>query len=357
MQVEIWDRDRFPRDKVCGEFLSAESIPLLAQEVPHLLERGAQIRRSEFVSPGGQVHAFELPQPGLGISRRALDEALWQAAEAAGARARVGEAIQSSRRLDSAAHAGGGWELESESGFSTRTKSLLVACGRWWSIDGLPSPARERNAGAAAPWMGVKAHFSNVAQRDAVEMFYFQGGYCGLAPVEDGIYNACCLVHRRLVRQGAAGSLEDFAHWLGNVARHPALKARLRGAVQVSPTVSTAPVRPSRLRANHHGALLAGDAAGFIDPFTGDGISMALHSGRVAAQELALAWSRMDSNLERAADSYRRRLGSAVRRSYRVAGLLRALVSAPAGLQRSAASVLPSLGRRLLQETRWQETE
>lgn len=357
MKVAIWDRDRFPRDKVCGEFLSAETIPLLTQEVPTLLERASHIRRSEFISPAGRVHKFELPLAGRGLSRWILDEAMWQAAEKAGARAREGEGIQSLRRLDPSAHRGAIWELKSESGISTFAASLLVACGRWWSIDGLPSPARERKTDAVGPWMGAKAHFSGVAPADAVEMYYFPGGYCGLAPIEDGQYNACCLVHRRLVKEAAAGSLENFALWLRSVAHHPALVARLQGAVQASKTVSTAPLRPARVPAANDGTLLAGDAAGFLDPFTGDGISMALHSGRMAAQELAGAWSRMESSMERTADSYRRRLDGAVRRSYLVAKLLRALVSAPAGLQSSAASVLPKLGRRLLEETRWREPE
>lgn len=357
MKVAIWDRDRFPRDKVCGEFLSAEAIPLLIQEVPAVVERASLIQRSEFISPAGRVQSFELPQPGHGLSRWLLDESLWKAVEAAGAWARVGEAIRGLRKLDPSVHRGATWELKSERGELTQAKALLVACGRWWTIDGLPSPARDRKAGTTGVWMGAKAHFSDVARRDAVEMYYFPGGYCGLAPIEDGKYNACCMIHRRLVREGAAGGMENFALWLRNVAHHPALAARLHGAVQSSETISTAPLRPARLRADFEGTLLAGDAAGFLDPFTGDGISMAMHSGRVAAQELAGAWSRLDTNMERAAETYRRRLDSAMRRSYVVAGLLRALVSAPGGLQASAAAVLPRLGKRLMEETRWRESD
>jgi len=357
MKVAIWDRDRFPRDKVCGEFLSAESIPLLDHAVPAAVAQASRIRRCEFISPTGRAHAFELPQPGRGLSRWVLDESMWKAAEAAGASTRVGEGIRSLRRLDPALHRGATWELISDNGASNSAKSLLVACGRWWTIDGLPSPARERKVGTAGPWMGAKAHFSGVAHREAVEMFYFPGGYCGLAPVEGGKYNACCLIHRRLVREGSVGSLDNFALWLINVAGHQALAARLHGAVQTSETISTAPLRPAKLRAEYDGTLLAGDAAGFLDPFTGDGISMAMHSGRLAAQELAGAWSRLDSNMEHAAASYRRRLDGAVRRSYVVAGLLRALVSAPGGLQSSAASVIPKLGKRLMKETRWRDSD
>ncbi len=204
-------------------------------------------------------------------------------------------------------------------------------------------------------WLGVKAHFCGISPRRAVEMYFFPGGYCGLAPIEDGLYNACCLMHRSLARGLGTGCLSDFAAWLTMLARHPPLEARLRGATQTSETVATAPVRLARGRADDDGALLAGDAAGFLDPFTGDGISMALHGGQLAAQ--ALAGARSEETREAAADrivrGYRHRLGHAVRRSYLIAGLMRLLVRAPAGVQASAATVLPWLGTRLLAETRW----
>lgn len=353
MRVAIWERDHFPRDKVCGEFLSAESLPLLQQEIPTALALGAPIQRSEFISSSGRVHAFDLPQPGRGLSRLVLDRSLWHAATAAGARAREGEVVTCLRRLNPRVEQGAAWELQSANGTLIRASALLVACGRWWTIEGFPSPTRQQKNGDAGQGMGAKAHFSGLVQRDAVEMYYFPGGYCGLAPIENGLYNACCLVHRNLVRDGAASGFNDFASWLRKVARHPALEARLRGATQVSETISTAPLRPARRCADHDGTLLSGDAAGFLDPFTGDGISMALHSGRLAASELAGAWSKMGVDTHLVADAYRRRLGSAVRRSYVVAGLLRALVCAPDGIQSSAAAALPWLGARLLQETRW----
>lgn len=357
MRVAIWERDRFPRDKVCGEFLSAESLPLLTEEIPGIVPQASTIRRSEFIAPSGQVYSFDLPNPGRGLSRRLMDEALWQAANSAGALTHEGEVIKRLQKLSPSTNHREGWEIESSSGTTTRTTAVLVACGRWWMIEGLPSPARQRKNGAAGHWMGAKAHFKDVAPRDAVEMYFFPGGYCGLAPIEYGMYNVCCLVHRNLAREGTAGGLGDLSSWLRKIARHPALATRLRGATQVSETVSTAPLRPARLRGECEGTLLAGDAAGFLDPFTGDGISMALHSGRLAASEIANAWSRMGMDSGKVAESYQRRLGRSVRRSYVVAGLLRALVSAPAGLQSSMAKALPQFGQRLLQETRWRESD
>src|SRR5437016_5830575 len=87
LRVAIWERDRFPRDKVCGEFLSWEALPLLQQEIPETLARAAAIRSTEFISQGNRVYTFPLPGEARGLSRRLLDEALWRAAAAKGAEA------------------------------------------------------------------------------------------------------------------------------------------------------------------------------------------------------------------------------------------------------------------------------
>lgn len=357
LRAAIWERERFPRDKVCGEFLSAESLPLLEAEIPAALARGAVIRRSEFISPLGHGSGFILPRPGRGLSRRLLDEALWRAAAAAGAETRQGEGVSRLRKLETVRGHEAGWEFESGDGITRRARALIIACGRWWTLEGIPSPARQEKKDRVGRWLGVKAHFRGVASRDAVEMYYFPGGYCGLAPIEDGLYNACCLIDRRLVRGASVSSLSDFASWLESVARHPALGARLRGAEQSSETLATAPFRPGRRRARQlTGALLAGDAAGVIDPFTGDGIARALHSGRLAAEVWANNWPVNNGDSRSVARAYRRQLGRAVRRSYLVASLLRPLVRAPARVQTVGASALSWLGARLFTETRWRAT-
>ena len=280
-------------------------------------------------------------------------------------------------RLRPLAQESAAWEIVSESGTACNARALILACGRWWALGGIASPAAENRNEAAGPWMGAKAHFSDVAPRDAVEMYYFPGGYCGVAPVEDGVYNVCCLVHRGVVRNQRAtreSHLDDFAAWLAEVALHPVLAARLRGATQVTSTISTAPLRAARRRAilpGENGVLIAGDAAGFLDPFTGDGISMALHSGQLAAAELAKALSnaevdsrlrgndvqgRQTVNFAQAAASYSRQLNRAVRRSYWVAGLLRGLVLGSGASPIFRLDIAGTNGARLHAETRWRES-
>ncbi len=349
LRVGIWERDRFPRHKVCGEFISSESLPLLRQEISADLVRSSVIRRAEFISQAGRRYSFDLPCAARGLSRSVMDQALWLAAIRSGAEACEGTAIRRIGRRQ--LRTGEFWEVEAATGERRHARSLLIACGRWWSLQDFPSPPQD--ARATGSWLAAKAHFAGVLPGDAVQMFFFPGGYCGLAPIEDGLLNVCCLVHSSLACREGVGVLSDFALWLKRAARHPALDSRLRHAIQASETVATAPVRPARRRADFSGALLAGDAAGFLDPFTGDGISQALHAGRLAAEVIAHFCEGTGDTLAAAPATYRRQLSRAVGRSYRVAGLLRLLVRAPAEVQGLAAILLSGFAARLIKETRW----
>ncbi len=350
LEVGLWEGGGFPRHKVCGEFISPEAVPLLEREIPAALEGAAVIRRAEFIPRRGPVCAFRLPSPARGLSRWALDLALWQAAKAQGVRALERTPV---RRVSWAPTPGGAgaWALAGRSGPAEPARALVVACGRWWAVDGLPSPAHDQDR--AGGWMGAKAHFHGLPRRDAVEMYFFPGGYCGLAPIEDGRYNACCLVHRELARAEKAGGVRDFAAWMTRIARHPALSERFRGAAQTSRSFATAPVRMGRRKPARGGALFAGDAAGFLDPFTGDGIAQALYGGRLAARVAARMLKAGNAGTEPLIEAYGAGRERAVRRSYRLAALMRWLVRAPAAAQAAAFAVLPWLGGRLLAQTRW----
>lgn len=352
LRVGIWERDHFPRDKVCGEFISPEALPLLKTEIPRTVARGAEIRCAEFISAKGSTRAFRLPGRALGLSRRSLDAALWKAAGAAGVEIQEGESIRKVEKLAPSRAQANGWEIESNRGSPWSARSLIVACGRWWTIDGLSSPARQDLSQKGAGWIGAKAHIASVPRRGKVEMYFFRGGYCGLAPIEDGACNVCCLVRRDWVRKRGATSLADFSAWLVKMSGHPALEARLRGAVQISSVVTTAPVYLARGKAVQEGALLVGDASGFLDPFTGEGVSMALHSGRLAAQAIAQSLAEGFSE-KHAAEIYERNLRRSVRRSYRIAAMARGVMCGPAWLQRLVTEPLPWIGKSLVRETRW----
>ena len=352
LSVAVWERDRFPRDKVCGEFISFEAHPYLQNEIPGAVALGPDIRSAEFVTDRGGSRTFRLPRPALGLSRRVLDAALWKAASTAGADVYEGEGVRRVEYLICGPRPAGTWEIESDRGTIRRSRSLIVACGRWWAIEGLSSPAGRHEPPARGDWIGAKAHFAGIPPRDRVEMYFFRGGYCGLAPVENGAFNVCCLVRREQSRQLRRNALDDFADWLVQVSHLAALEKRLQGTMQVSAVVTTAPVHLSRRGAVQNGALMVGDALGFLDPFTGEGISMALHSGRLAAKAVARALSEgFDGHT--AADIYSQSLSLAVRRSYMVAALARGLIQGPVWLPGLIMAPLPWVGKHLVRETRW----
>jgi flavin-dependent dehydrogenase len=360
LRVALWERSRFPRDKVCGEFLSPEAVPILQEEIPNALAAAAWIDRAEFVPRRGRRRALKLPQPGRGLSRWAMDQALWQAAQRAGVEALEAAAVVEVQRSWAGAGSGSGSAFEvitSAQAGRRRVRKLLVACGRWWKIDGLPSPLEEVKQNRSSSWMGVKAHFSGVAPRSAVELYFFPGGYCGLSPVENSLYNACALVHSGVTRARRNAAVQDMPEWLASVARHAALNERLRGAAQVSPTLTTAPVLPARRLAAWQDVLAAGDAAGFLDPFTGDGMAMALNGGRMAGRALAGACAARGVREKECGDwtgAYCRQLAAAGDTSYKVAHWIRRLVCAPEGVQRVASHLFPEwMGLRLLVATRW----
>ncbi len=107
----------------------------------------------------------------------------------------------------------------------------------------------------------------------STDLYFFDDGYCGVQPVSRESVNVCALV-----RSDSATTLQAVFR------RSPQLQARAEQWERITDPVSTAPVLYRKPDCVRDGMLLAGDAAGFIDPFAGDGISLALRSGQAAAQ-------------------------------------------------------------------------
>ncbi len=259
LTVALFERSAFPRDKVCGEFLSPEVLPALEQlgcRDAFLRAQPARISRARLVLRSGRNFDFELPAPAWGLSRRRFDALLAEAATAAGAC--LFERAEVCRT---------GGDIETRDGRAFQAARVLLAAGRHSLLDPLPSGGRE--------YFGFKAHFAGDCE-PCVALYFFDGGYCGVSPVEEGLVNVCALVERRLLGSGDADEV---------IAAVPPLRRRVAELRRVTPFLYTGPIALGwRRRAQAHAA--AGDAAMFIDPFTGDGMSLALESGALAARHL-----------------------------------------------------------------------
>lgn len=154
-----------------------------------------------------------------------------------------------------------------------RTSQLARACGL------AATPARPRR------W-ALGAYADGVAGVDPAlgEMHVRPGGYLGLAPVPGGATNVCLVVPRA---RAAASVVDPWAAIRAAVAGDPHLGPRLADARPLARPVVLGPMALDAAAAGTSGLLLAGDAAGFVDPMTGDGLRFAMAGGRLAADVAA----------------------------------------------------------------------
>lgn len=340
-RVLLLERGRFPRHKVCGEFVSAESLDLLSDilvpQHARLFSEAIRIPRARVFLDGRTLQAPVDP-PAASISRLELDAALWDSAEQRGVDSRQQIAVQSISGI--------GPFLVKTSGGDFESRALINASGRWSNLN--PASPDAQNSGMK--WIGLKGHFAESFAPASVDLYFFDGGYCGVQPVDiaDGVarsgrVNACAMVRADV----ASTLLEVFLC-------HPALEERSRQWEPLSDPVSTSPLVFREPRPERDGVLMAGDAAAFVDPFVGDGISLALRSGRLAGECLIPFFARRISLAEAARDyrlTYERRLTPVFRTSSKI----RWMLSLPRALRTPILRLLeatPAIARYLVSRTR-----
>jgi flavin-dependent dehydrogenase len=340
--VLLLERGRLPRQRVCGEFVSAESLDLLAgllqRTAPDLLRGALRIPEARLFFDGQTISA-EVTPPAASIARCDLDATLWLAAEDAGVTARSETAVENI--------AGNGHFLLSTSAGEIHSQAVINATGRWSNL-GSKRSLTDQNPGDK--WLGVKGHFSESSPHPSVDLYFFEGGYCGVQPVAlagadtgEQRINACAVV-----RSDIARSLPEV------FARHPQLNERAGSWEPLIEPVSTSPLIFREPEPVEDGILMAGDAAGFVDPFVGDGISLALRSGALAAECLLPFFQAQTSLTEatlRYSEAYRRRL----LRVFRSSSIMRRLLRLPRPIRRSVGHLLeasPALSRLLVRLTR-----
>lgn len=276
--VLLLERDRFPRHKVCGEFLSPESQASLDamglyRAVAALSP--APMDRVRFVSPRGIRLDVPLPGEAWGVSRHALDATLARTAVRRGAELRTGMRVTGFTRVGAAVEV----KLRTNEGARTvRVRALVVACGRHSAGD---LPPDSSAAGERQQYVGVKCHYANVALPSQVELYLFPGGYAGVGCIEGARVNVCLLAsYAAFARAGKSVSAMIAAAGMWNHA----FGRRLAGATALPETeVAVAPVDTGRAAIPWDRTACLGDTAVMIPPLVGDGIAMALRSAELCA--------------------------------------------------------------------------
>ncbi|MEM1349504.1 MAG: NAD(P)/FAD-dependent oxidoreductase, partial [Myxococcota bacterium] len=287
--VALLERDTFPRDKLCGEFLSHEAHDVFdAIGVYEAIEQDApRIERAAIFSTTGAVVRATLPRAAWGVSRLKLDETLFERARALGATCVEGAKV---RRMHQTAD---GVQVRTRVGdedVELRSRVAVGAYGRRARLD--QELARELTPERRS-WVGMKQHH---IPRDAdavhetlantVELHAFKGGYCGFSHVEGGLVNACALFTKDTLERAPAPTWEGLAKHISR--ENEALARRLDG-LQASPTKTQAVAEvPFERKTLVDGRIFwVGDAGAMITPMTGDGQAMAVQSAALLAPVLS----------------------------------------------------------------------
>lgn len=284
MTPVLVERQATARDGVCGGFLGWDALAVLDRlGIDPWLLGARPISHVRLIARSRIVEA-RLPNRAAGMSRRTLDTALADAAQAVGATILRGH---SARTADSAARS-----IWLDDGRKISADGLFLATGKH-ELRGL-----SRNAGGAS--VGLRAtlppdiHRSDALQ-DRVELHLFDNGYAGLLLQEDGSTNLCLSVSRhRLSATGSVAALLDAL-----LRQTPMLADRLQGHTpQHFDAVAGIPYG-WRAQAGQAGIFRLGDQAAVIASLAGDGIAIALTSGASAARamieggpEAAIDWQR-----------------------------------------------------------------
>ncbi|RIK41036.1 MAG: hypothetical protein DCC58_13075 [Chloroflexi bacterium] len=326
--VTLVDKARFPRAKPCAEYVNPQAVSLLEQLglAEAALHAGAAVFPGmRVIAPSGQELLLDFTadsgRQALGLSRFALDALALERCRAAGVS--VYEGMHVREILVERATVVGVRGRRAGETLELRARVVVGADGHHSLVSrrlGLDAPVRwPRRIGLAAHLEGYRL------ERGFGEMHVGAGAYCGLAPQEAGRVNAAMVVDIEQFARRTASPEEFFDAAL---ASYPGMQSRVAQARRVTPVRGVGPLARRVRRVSGDGYLLVGDAAGFFDPFTGEGIFDALTSGILAGEVLAGALSELDTSAARLAE-YDQRRAAALRAKRRAAQLVQLFVRSP----------------------------
>jgi 2-polyprenyl-6-methoxyphenol hydroxylase-like FAD-dependent oxidoreductase len=336
LEVTLVERAAFPRRKVCGEYLNAGAVAALERLglLPQVRAHAYPLRGVRLMP--AQADTVELPfeHAALSCERALLDATLLDAARDAGVaivRARVTGVVRDGTRI-------AGLRLRDDDGRDAELRA------RWTvGADGCGSVVA-RAAGLTRrswkrPRFAIGGHYTGFGAFDGfIEMYVGGGAYFALNPLGDARANVMVVVAKRqleawsrAVDAGIAGTAAELGR-----GRRSFATAQLEG-----PRAAIGPLAHDVRASVADGLVLAGDAAGFLNPFTGQGVFLALTSAESAATAIVTSARERASEAAAFAGYARARRDDFTARS-RASNLVSALVDLPPLARRAAARLTRS---------------
>jgi menaquinone-9 beta-reductase len=287
VRVRVLDRATFPRHKLCGDTLNPGALAVLRRLGLEEAGHGLPISGMDVTGPGGVRVSASYPRgvTGRAVLRKDLDFRLLQGAAHAGAEIEEGVLVNGAR-LHGVSQAVGGVIVRLPGGRDAACPATLTIAADGRESRLARSVMLARHPRRPRRW-AVGAYFSDVSGlSDRGEMHVRPGRYIGVAPLPDGLVNVCVVTSDRARLRNPRGLLA------GVLRDEPILAERFARARMTSEPVMLGPLAVECRMPGVTGLLVAGDAAGFIDPITGDGLRFALRGAELAAAEALRALQR-----------------------------------------------------------------
>jgi menaquinone-9 beta-reductase len=270
-RVTLFEKKDYPFHRVCGEYVSNEVLDFLERNT--LLPPGVvrDITQFELSTIKGRSFMIDLPLGGFGISRFSFDDYLQKQARTKGVQ------LLTNCTVHQCTFNGISFTIETSLGQFEST----ICLGAWGKRSRIDKDMQRPFAIGKSPYVGIKYHVHHDFPADRIALHNFDGGYCGISRVEDARVNLCYLVKReRLRRAGTIPQLEQQF-----LFQNPQLRAIWESAdfiFEQPLVINEISFAPKKAIEQH--MLMIGDTAGLITPLCGNGMAMAIHSAKIAAE-------------------------------------------------------------------------
>ncbi|WP_316800464.1 NAD(P)/FAD-dependent oxidoreductase [Pedobacter frigidisoli] len=271
-QVTLIEKKSYPHHKVCGEYVSNEVLPYLAWlGISFESLQPTSIHNLQVTSVTGKCINAKLPLGGFGLSRYAMDHFLYQTLLKRGGSVLADTVTRVSYQESHFA-------VETNQGKHITAKQVLGAFGKRSSLDKTLNRDFIQNK---SPYMAVKAHYEGTFPSDLVALHNFNGGYCGVSKVEEDKLNICYLAsYQTCKRYKNIGDYQEEVMYQNR---------QLRNILKASILLFDAPLTISQICFDEkepvfEHIIMIGDSAALIHPLCGNGMAMAMHGAKIAAE-------------------------------------------------------------------------
>ncbi|CAN5381890.1 NAD(P)/FAD-dependent oxidoreductase [soil metagenome] len=272
-KVLLVEKKSFPFNKVCGEYVSNEVFDFLCSLNFNPFSFGAsRIQKLRVSSPSGKQIYAPLDLGGFGLSRYVMDEALLNLLKHSGVD------VMESTKVNEILFEDDLFSTKFSSGEIIKSKFVIGSYGK---RDTLDKKLNRKFIQQHTGFMGVKYHVKTDYPIDEVGLDNFENGYCGIVKIEDDKYNVCYLFKRtKAVEFASIRDLETLV-----LFKNPVIKEIFKNSdfIRQQPEVINE-ISFARKSVIENHILMCGDAAGLITPLCGNGMAMAIHSGKILAE-------------------------------------------------------------------------